>query len=441
MQLEAVPQDQAQDPAGHRELGPLGAARAEHGHRPPRQQGGDAGQGVDLADPAGHRRPAPASRSPSTDKAGASSFSRHGRPPRHHPPARLHHRRRAHRRRRRARTVKITCSDGIAHDITTGGGTLKEVVTAINGSTADTGVKATAVKVADGSYRLIAESTKTGAASSFTLTNGDGTDLLGGATVRTGTDAQISMGLGITATSSTNTFTDLVPGVSLTLGPTAAIGTDLDHHGGPGPVRHRGVRRLAWSTRSTRCSPRSTPRPPSRPTPRPPASSSATRRRAPCATSSSNTVFGDSTTSMASLRHPDRPLRQARLRRRPRSRRRTPPTRPASAAKFTTRRDPGRGRLGRARRVGREGRQRPTTGTFTTAINGHTTTVDPAAEEHRGLGRPAGAPAHAASSAVHRPRDRALHAQSQSSWLASQIASLPTYLLTQHRHPLDRPSS
>ncbi|MEP9362244.1 flagellar filament capping protein FliD [Nocardioides sp. CN2-186] len=122
-------------------------------------------------------------------------------------------------------SVKLTSSDGTVHDISTGGGTLKEVVAAINGSSAQTGVSATAVKVADGSYRLLTESTKTGAASSFTLTNADGSDLLGGASVRAGADAQISMGLGITATSSTNTFTDLVPGVSLTLGPTATVGS------------------------------------------------------------------------------------------------------------------------------------------------------------------------------------------------------------------------
>jgi flagellar hook-associated protein 2 len=121
-------------------------------------------------------------------------------------------------------SIKITGSDGIVHDVSTGGGTLQELVTAINGSTADTGVKATAVRVADGSYRLIAESAKTGATSAFTLTKGDGTDLLGGAAVRAGADAQISLGLGITATSTTNTFTDIAPGVSVTLAANATVG-------------------------------------------------------------------------------------------------------------------------------------------------------------------------------------------------------------------------
>jgi flagellar hook-associated protein 2 len=122
-------------------------------------------------------------------------------------------------------SVTITGSDGVAHSVTTGGGTLNELVAAINGSTSTTGVKASAVKVADGSYRLLAESATTGAASSFTLTNADGSALLGGAAVRAGADAQISLGLGITATSTTNTFADLVPGVTVTLGATATVGS------------------------------------------------------------------------------------------------------------------------------------------------------------------------------------------------------------------------
>ncbi|HEY0952524.1 flagellar filament capping protein FliD [Nocardioides sp.] len=121
-------------------------------------------------------------------------------------------------------SVTITGSDGVAHDVSTGGGTLSELVSSINASSSTTGVRASAVKVADGSYRLLAESTTTGAASSFTLTNADGTDLLGGASVRAGADASIDLGLGITATSSTNTFTNLVPGVDVTLAPTATVG-------------------------------------------------------------------------------------------------------------------------------------------------------------------------------------------------------------------------
>ena len=125
-----------------------------------------------------------------------------------------------------ATTVRLTTHDGTVHDLATGGGTLQELVTAINGATKDTGVSAAAVKVTDGSYRLMVSSTKTGAASDFTLTNTDGSALMGGvdaATLRAGADAQITVG-GITATSSTNVFTDVVSGVTLTLKDTVALG-------------------------------------------------------------------------------------------------------------------------------------------------------------------------------------------------------------------------
>ena len=121
-------------------------------------------------------------------------------------------------------SVRITSHDGSVHDVATGAGTLQELVSAINGATVDTGVSATAVRVADGSYRLLAQSVGTGADSDFTLANTDGTALLGGANVRAGVDAQVSLGLGIVATSSTNTFIDLVPGVSLTLNAAATLG-------------------------------------------------------------------------------------------------------------------------------------------------------------------------------------------------------------------------
>ncbi|WP_028643257.1 flagellar filament capping protein FliD [Nocardioides sp. URHA0020] len=122
-------------------------------------------------------------------------------------------------------SIKLTTNDGTVHAISTGGGTLKEVAAAINAKSTETGVSATTVKVADGSYRLLTESTATGAKTSFTLTKGDGTALLGGSTVRAGEDAQISLGVGITATSSTNTFADITPGVTLTLAASATIGS------------------------------------------------------------------------------------------------------------------------------------------------------------------------------------------------------------------------
>jgi flagellar hook-associated protein 2 len=121
--------------------------------------------------------------------------------------------------------VRITGNDGTVHDLVTGGGSLKEIVNAINNASAETGVRATTVRVADGSYQLMVQATQTGAAGRFTLTLQDGSALLGGPTVQQGQDAQISLGVGITATSSTNTFADVMPGVTLAVDPAAAAGS------------------------------------------------------------------------------------------------------------------------------------------------------------------------------------------------------------------------
>ena len=121
--------------------------------------------------------------------------------------------------------VRITSHDGTVHDIATGGGSLEEIVAAVNSSSSETGVRATAVRVADGEYQLMVQATQTGVAGRFTLTLEDGSALLGGATVQQGEDAQISLGLGITAASPTNTFADLLPGVTITLGGGATAGT------------------------------------------------------------------------------------------------------------------------------------------------------------------------------------------------------------------------
>ncbi|WP_068116943.1 flagellar filament capping protein FliD, partial [Nocardioides massiliensis] len=109
--------------------------------------------------------------------------------------------------------------------IDAGDGTLSSLVAAINDPANETGLRATAVRVGEGSYRLLVESATTGAAQDFTLTAGDGSTLLGGATVRAGTDARIDLGTGITVTSASNTFADLAPGVSVTLGADAVAGT------------------------------------------------------------------------------------------------------------------------------------------------------------------------------------------------------------------------
>lgn len=122
-------------------------------------------------------------------------------------------------------SVRLDRLDGSAPlDLTTDG-TLAGLVTALNDPANATGVRATAVKVGTDQYRLVVESSATGAEEDFTLTATDGSALLGGATVRAGRDAQVTVGDTITATSSSNTFSDLVPGVTVTLAAGATAGT------------------------------------------------------------------------------------------------------------------------------------------------------------------------------------------------------------------------
>jgi flagellar hook-associated protein 2 len=123
-------------------------------------------------------------------------------------------------------TLSLDLLDGNGPiSIETGDGSLASVVAAIN--TAAKGVRASTIKLDDGTYRLVVDSVTTGASGDFTLTNGDGTDLLGGATVRAGQDASITIGTD-TIHSATNTFTNLLPGISVTLGTGAVAGTAVD---------------------------------------------------------------------------------------------------------------------------------------------------------------------------------------------------------------------
>ena len=133
-----------------------------------------------------------------------------------------------------ARTTDVVVADGTEVTLTvngqertldTGDGTLGGLVNALNAS--GTGVRASTMRLDDGSYRLTVQSAASGAASSFALTAADGTDLLGGATVQAGQDAAITIG-GDTIHSATNTFTGLLPGVDVTvsakaLGQTAVV--------------------------------------------------------------------------------------------------------------------------------------------------------------------------------------------------------------------------
>lgn len=107
----------------------------------------------------------------------------------------------------------------------TGDGTLQGLVDALNG--ADTGVRATTIKLDDGTYRLRVQSAETGLESDFTLKNQDGTDFLGGATEVLGQDAQVTIGVD-TLSSASNTFTDIIDGVDFTIGAEVELNKSFD---------------------------------------------------------------------------------------------------------------------------------------------------------------------------------------------------------------------
>jgi flagellar hook-associated protein 2 len=113
--------------------------------------------------------------------------------------------------------LTLTASDGTQTTIDVGGGTLSEVVSAINGAGA--GLTAAAVQTSPGNYRLQVASATTGAASSFTLAGLDGFSGLN--ILSQGADAKISVGddpdTAYEITSSSNTFKNVVPGLSFTV--------------------------------------------------------------------------------------------------------------------------------------------------------------------------------------------------------------------------------
>jgi flagellar hook-associated protein 2 len=120
-------------------------------------------------------------------------------------------------------TVTLTVG-GTPQTVDAGDGTLASLVGALNGG--GTGVSAAALKLDDGTYRLVVQSTTTGAASTVTLTATDGSALLGGSAVVAGRDAAITIG-GDTLHSATNTFANVLPGLDITVS-TAAIGSTVE---------------------------------------------------------------------------------------------------------------------------------------------------------------------------------------------------------------------
>ncbi|MCW2857723.1 MAG: hypothetical protein JWR52_3338 [Marmoricola sp.] len=118
----------------------------------------------------------------------------------------------------------ITRADGSTEQLDSSNNTLGGMIAAINAT--GTGLKATTTKLDDGTYRLQVVSATSGAASNFTMTNLDGSAILGGATVTAGSDASITIG-GDTVHSANNTFANIANGLSITLDPTAPANTTV----------------------------------------------------------------------------------------------------------------------------------------------------------------------------------------------------------------------
>ncbi len=91
------------------------------------------------------------------------------------------------------------------------GNDVVSVAKAINA--AGGGVRATALQVADGQYRLQLTSKTSGAASAFTVDGLQAYDEI----TRAGTDAEISLGGGLTVRSADGRFVDVLPGTSFTV--------------------------------------------------------------------------------------------------------------------------------------------------------------------------------------------------------------------------------
>ncbi|GEM_PF-390195 len=122
-------------------------------------------------------------------------------------------------------TIQVGTASPVSVTIGPGQNSLTGIAAAINGSGA--GVTASVINTGTG-YKLLLSGTQTGAASSFTVTDGlsGGSVTLGPfSTIQAAQNAQVTFGSGsgaITVTSATNTITGLLPGVTLTLGSTGS---------------------------------------------------------------------------------------------------------------------------------------------------------------------------------------------------------------------------
>lgn len=106
--------------------------------------------------------------------------------------------------------------NGVAFTITSADNSTSGLVAAINAAkdvNGDAlGVTASVLAVSPGQYRLQITATETGAADAFTVAGLGPTTL-----VRQGADAQVDLGGGLVVSSATNTFTDILAGTSFTV--------------------------------------------------------------------------------------------------------------------------------------------------------------------------------------------------------------------------------
>ncbi|MGO4690025.1 flagellar filament capping protein FliD [Glaciibacter sp. 2TAF33] len=127
--------------------------------------------------------------------------------------------------------LTIASTDGTLHEITATSSSLDDVVSAVN--TAGAGVTATKVAVGSGNYRIQFASTGIGADSAFTVYRGTSAEVTAATApamnltqIQDAQDASITIWAGTpaaqTITSSSNTFSDLLPGVSISVSATSA---------------------------------------------------------------------------------------------------------------------------------------------------------------------------------------------------------------------------
>jgi flagellar hook-associated protein 2 len=132
-------------------------------------------------------------------------------------------------------SLTLSRADGTSTSIDVGGGTLAEVVAGINGAGA--GITATAVQTAPGQYRLQVGATKTGDASQFSLSGIEGFTSMN--TLTEGANATIRVGSGLNAydvESTTNTFSNVVSGISFTVSKETASAVTVSSSVDPGAV-------------------------------------------------------------------------------------------------------------------------------------------------------------------------------------------------------------